>query len=305
VAGRLLREGARRFFVARISEGEALRRSLGGRTAEILVFDGCPPGAMGRLLKADLTPVLNSQEELALWGGAGRACVLHVDTGMNRLGLRPEEAHALAAAKDRPRIRLLLSHLACAGVKDHPLNARQLALFHGVAAGFPEAERSLCNTEALALGPAFRFDLARPGVGLHGFGPAPFAARLQTAARLTAPVLQVRTVQAGESVGYGAGFQAERPLRVAIVAAGYADGVLRASGSGGYGWHDGRARPILGLVSMDLLALDVSDGSEPRVGDRVELLGPPVPLAAVAAAAATPYEVLAHAARRVRPAQAL
>ncbi|HYE46495.1 MAG TPA: alanine racemase, partial [Caulobacter sp.] len=158
---RLWAEGARTFYVARLAEGEALRRALGDRPAAILVFDGCPAGAAGRLQAAGLVPVLNSLEQIGAWRGAGGDIeALHVDTGMNRLGLTAAEAGRLAAEGVRPS--LILSHLACAAQPGHALNARQLGRFCEVRRLFPDARASLSSSGGVFLGPDFHLDQVRP-----------------------------------------------------------------------------------------------------------------------------------------------
>lgn len=296
VARRLWAEGARTFYVARLAEGEALRRAL--PDADILVLDGCPEGGAPRLQAAGLKPVLSSLDQVAAWGATGGGdAALHVDTGMNRLGLTLEEAHALAASPDRLRgveVRAVLSHLACAEDDGHPLNALQRARFAEAAALFPRATPSLANSAGVLLGVDYAFDQVRPGIALYGGGPRGAAdPRFRTVATFEAPLLQVRTVRPGETVGYGASFTAAETLRVGIVAAGYADGVLRAGGAALYGFLDGRRLPVLGRISMDLIALNVSDCAAARPGAGVELLGPNAPVDEVAAACRTiAYEVL-------------
>lgn len=296
VARRLHADGARRFFVARVEEGEALREALGGREAVVYVLDGCPPDAAVRLDAAALIPVLNSLDQVQAWArGAprtGRPAALHIDTGMNRLGLAREEAQALADSSDRLArldVTLVMSHLACAEDAGSPMNAAQLACFRQMRALFPQARASLANSAGVHLGADYAFDMVRPGIGLYGGGVgAPRAV-----ATFEAPVLQLRTVRPGESVGYGAAFTTLSTLRTATVGAGYADGVLRALSGGGYGMSHGRRLPFLGRVSMDLIVLDVTDAPGVRPGDPVQLVGSDVALDGVAAAAGTiPYEVL-------------
>ena len=300
VARRLHADGARRFFVARAAEGEALREALGAREAVIYVLDGCPPGDAARLDAAALIPVLNSLDQVEAWArGAprtGRPAGLHVDTGMNRLGLCMEEAQALAQSSDRLArldVTLVMSHLACADDAASPMNAHQLGRFQATRALFPQARASLANSAGVHLGPDYAFDMVRPGIGLYGAGPGGLGGSPQAVATFEAPVLQLRTVRPGESVGYGAAFTALSTMRTATVGAGYADGVLRALGGGGYGvWH-GHRLPLLGRVSMDLIVLDVTDAPGVRLGDPVQLLGPHVLLDETAALAGTiPYEVL-------------
>ena len=303
VARRLWAEGARSFFVARVSEGERLRLALGpGRPAVIYVLDGAPPGAMPRLLAADLVPVLNSlaQIEAASAHAAGHGHVpvaLHIDTGLNRLGLRQEEAEAVAGSSDRlGRLDLVLvmSHLACGPTPDHPMNRRQLECFRQASELFPNVRRSFANSAGAFLGPDYHFDLVRPGITLYGGGPRErHDPRIAPVAALEAPILQLRTVPPGESVGYDASFTASAPTCVGIVPIGHADGYLRASAGAGFGWFEGARRKVLGSVSMDLVALDLTGCDTARPGAMVELLGPNALVDDVAAAARTiSYEVL-------------
>jgi alanine racemase len=292
VARRLMAEGATAFYVARLSEGQALRAALGGDT-EIRVLDGAAPGAVERLIAADLTPVINSLDQADCWRaeGRGRPVVLHVDTGMNRLGVTVAEAEALARWS---AVSLVISHLACGGLPEHPLNARQLAAFCQARALFPDARASLAASGGIFLGDDYAFDQVRPGISLYGGGPRDaFDPRIAPVATLEAPILQVRDVPAGESVGYSAAFVADRAMRVATVGIGYADGVLRASHPKGQVWFDGARRPMLGRVSMDLIAIDVSDCDAARSGAMMEIIGPNLPVdEAAAAAGTTAYELL-------------
>jgi len=309
VARRLWAEGARSFFVARIEEGEALRAELGeNRPARILVLDGCTAGAAPRLAQAQLIPVLNSPaqvEAFAAWARprGGAPCALHLDTGMHRLGLTADELQTLAAAPDRLdglTIELLLSHLACADQEDARMNAQQVGRFRAARAALPRARASLANTAGVFLGAPFHLDLVRPGVGLYGGGPfgKPHP-HLLPVVTLEAPILQVRAVAEGETVGYGAAFTADRAYRVAIVAAGYADGVLRSTAGQGRAWFGGDFRKILGRVSMDLMAIDITGCEDARPGAMVELLGPHVLVDDAAAAAGTvSYEVLTRLGHR-------
>ena len=297
-----LDHGARAFFVARAAEGERLRALLDGREAEIFVLDGVAPGRAARLVAADLIPVLNSAEEAEVWRelGEGRACAVHIDTGLNRLGFRPEQAADLARLNSL-NVVLVMSHLACGSEPAHPLNARQLAAFCEARTLFPNARASLANSAGAFLGSEYGFDLARPGVSLYGGGPFERPdPRIAAVASFTAPILQVRRVPAGESVGYGASFTAEGEREVAIVGVGYADGVLRSTFPNGGVWFDGRLRPLLGRVSMDLIAVDVTGCAAAKPGERVELFGPNLPIDDAAAAAGTiAYELLTGVGPRV------
>jgi alanine racemase len=311
VARRLWAEGARGFFVSRVGEGVALRAALGPeRPATVWVFDGCPPGAAPTLAAAELTPVLNSFTQIDDWGlharslGRRLSAALHLDTGMNRLGLRPEEARALATAPDRLRpleLELLVTHLACGGQADHPMNPEQLERFTETCALYPGVPRSLAASGGVFLGAAYHLEQVRPGVSLYGGGPyGSRDPRLKDVATLTAPILQVRNVLPGETVGYGADFTATHASRIAIMAAGYADGVLRSSSPGAYGWLDGEACPLVGRISMDLIALDVTDRPNAQPGAAIELIGPNMALDEVARRAGTiSYELLTRVGARV------
>ena len=294
-ARRLAAEGARTFFVARTREGERLRAALGPGPA-IYVLDGCLAGRAARMRAADLRPVLNTDAQMAEWRAAGGgACGLQVDTGMNRLGFRPEAAPEPFAGLD-----LVLSHLACADDPAEPMNARQRDAFAAAAARYPGTVRSFANSGGVFLGADYGFDASRPGICLYGGGPEGRPDdRIRPVATLTAEVLQVREVRAGESVGYSRGFVAEAPRRIATVAAGYADGVLRSYSPAGQVQIGGALRPIVGRVSMDVCAVDVT-GLEVAVGDPVELFGPNRALDDAAAAAGTvAWELLTSVGPRV------
>lgn len=294
-ARRLMAEGARTFFVARTSEGEALRAALGAEPA-IYVLDGCVAGRAGRLRAAALRPVINTAAQLSEWRDAGGGpCGLQIDTGMNRLGFRPEEAPEPFGG-----LELVLSHLACADDPAEPMNARQRHAFAAAAQRYPGTMRSFANSGGAFLGPDYAFDALRPGICLYGGGPEGRPEpRIRPVATLTAEVLQVREVPAGETVGYSRSFTAGRPSRIATCAAGYADGVLRSYSPAGQAFVAGELRPIVGRVSMDACAVDVT-GLEVGVGDRVELFGVNRPIDDAATAAGTiAYELLSAITGRV------
>lgn len=297
VGRRLMAMGANRFFVARTDEGVALRRAL-GEAPEIHVLDGCLRGAGPALRRHRLTPVLNTLDQVSDYAAAGGGdAALMIDTGLNRLGVSEEEAAALAASPDRLRgveIEWVMSHLACADRPAHPMNRRQLERFAATAAHFPTAKRSLAASDGLFIGPEFVFDMVRCGICLYGGGPEGLPdPRIRPVATFTAPILQIRTVRPGETIGYGAAWTATRTTRAAIVAAGYADGVLRAAHPHAYGSVAGRNAAVLGRISMDLTVFDVTDIPEAGVGDDVELVGRHVPVDVAAAASGTiAYELL-------------
>ena len=296
-AARLLREGARTFFVARASEGVSLRTALGNEPV-IYVLDGCHGDTASTLRQADLRPVLNQASQLAAWKtSGGGSCGLQIDTGMNRLGFRPEDAPSPFEG-----LKMVMSHLACSDEPSHPMNMRQREAFHAVTRRYPDALRSFANSGGCFLGSDYAFDAVRPGICLYGGGPQGRPdPRLAAVATLSAEVIQVRDVMAGESVGYSCGFIASRPTRIATCAAGYADGLLRSYRANGQGrvWLNGSLRPIVGRISMDVFAVDVT-GVEVRVGDVAELFGSNAKLDDVAAAAGTiSYELITSITSRV------
>jgi len=209
---------------------------------------------------------LNTAAQVALWRETGRAADVMVETAMNRLGLSD------LSVLDGMVVDTLHSHLACADVAEHPLNAAQLAAFCGAAdalagLGVRVGRRALANSPGIGLGADYHFDLTRPGIGIYGAGPSAMRERLAPVVAIEAPVLQVRDVPVGGSVGYGATFVAARPTRVAVTALGYADGYPRALAGHGFATVNGVRCPLIGRVSMDLTAFDVSDAGEVAEGD--------------------------------------
>lgn len=250
--------GCRDFFVATWAEAAALMPLPEGVSLSVLHGVGASDMVAARTLPA--RPVLDSLAQVARWreAGEGRACDVMVDTGMNRLGLRIEEA--AGGALDGLNIETLLSHLASAD-EDSEQNARQLAAFRGVRQMIPARRYSLANSAGVCLGAGYAFDLTRPGIALYGGTPRREAeGHIRQVVYPEARILQVRDVRQGETVGYGATWTARRDSRVAIANMGYADGYLRCHGDGGGGatWQ-GHALPLIGRVSMDLIAFDASD----------------------------------------------
>jgi alanine racemase len=263
------------------------------------------PGTAADFVEHGLVPVLNDPGQVREWLALGArldrrlSAALQVDSGMSRMGLAPadldalgEPAHWLTGLDPV----LLMSHLACADDPAHPLNAHQVARFNAVRAQFPALPASLANSSGVFLGPDFQFDLVRPGAALYGINPQPASANpLRQAVTLEARIVQLRTVDAGAAVGYGARYIAPGPRRIATIGIGYADGWLRALSGIGCVYIDGVAVPIAGTVSMDSITLDVSaiDPAQLLPGREVELLGPQQTVDDVAGHAGTiGYEVL-------------
>jgi alanine racemase len=295
--GRALGEaGCRTFFVAHLSEGERLRAVL--PEAVIYVLNGLPPGLAPALRAANLRPVLGSAAELAEWAEGG-PYALHVDTGLNRLGLAIADLAALPGL----RPALLLTHFVASEEPEAPINGSQVERFAAARARFPDTPASLCNSSGIYLDGLgdLGLDLVRPGYALYGGNPTPWTANpMRLAVRLEATILQVRDVPAGASVGYNATWQAPAPRRVATVSIGYADGWSRAASNpspagspGGAAVIEGVRCPIVGRVSMDLVGLDVTDASAARRGALATFIGDGLDLEAVARTRATNgYEVL-------------
>lgn len=303
VVRRLLREGCRRFFVATAAEAQEVR--LLTRDAEIGVFEGALASTVSALVALNARPVLNSLEQIERWRGRGRA-LLHLDTGMNRLGLSAGDVGALAVRKDvlaDLEFMLVMTHLACADQPEHPLNAEQLARFDRMRRQLPATRTSIGNSAGALLGAEYCGDVVRPGIALYGGNP--FSDRpnpMRAVVTLTAPILQVREIGEPQTVGYGATYVASPPARIAVVGIGYADGYPRNLGNVGVAAVRGRRVPVVGRVSMDLISLDVAalPRDDARVGDPVELIGPTVGVDEVAAAAGTiSYEILTGMGRRL------
>ncbi len=284
--------GCWHFFVAHLAEGLALRAVLGPGPL-VAVLNGFATGADGT---AGLTPVLNSLADIA--AHQGRPGILQVDTGMARLGVPPQEWGRLAGVQPA----LLMTHLAVPDQPDHPLNAAQAGRFAAARALLPGVPASLAASAGIFLGPDFASDLARPGAALYGLNPTPGQPNpMLPVVRLEAPVLQMREIAAGTSVGYGASWVAERPSRVATVAAGYADGYLRALSGRAIASFQGQPVPLIGRVSMDLTTFDVTDLPALRPGDALTLIGPGCTPDELAERAGTiGYEILTSLGARYR-----
>ncbi len=309
----LAKAGCKTFFVATMDEARAARSSA--PEAAIYVLNGLSPNAGDALAAINAQPVIGALDELAEWdmfcrrtGWTGGAAV-HVDTGMNRLGLSMAEAQSLA-----PRIgsgnhgfTLVMSHLACAEQLNNPLNPKQVGAFREVSHLFSGITSSLANSSGIYLGPSYMFDMVRPGAAIYGVNPTPEAANpMLPVIDLRARIVQTRDVVRGDTVGYGATWTARRPTRLAIIASGYADGYFRAAGSndgtrGGEVIIAGQRCAIAGRISMDLIAVDITDlpANAARRGHLATLIGEGLTVDALAHHFGTiGYEVLTSLGRR-------
>ncbi|WP_309643230.1 alanine racemase [Phenylobacterium sp.] len=289
VARRLWAEGARAFFVARLSEGEALRLGLGSeRPATIYVLDGLTAQTGPRLAAAGLTPVLASLSQVeAAARGFGGPVALQVDTGMNRQGLTDREARDLAATPPLGlHVEMLMSHLGSATDPADPRSAAQLERFASLRPLFPQARASFAASAGIALDHVYHFDIVRPGISLFGGGPEERPdPRFRAVATFEAPILYVRQVEAGAMIGYGSTTLMPATGAVAVVAAGYADGLIRGAMGRSHAWFAGARRRVL-IITMDLIAIEIGDAPA-APGDMVELLGPNMLIDDLAASAGT------------------
>ena len=287
VARALASAGCKTFFVATTEEAHVVRAAL--PSATLYALDGFFQNTGEAYAKIDCKPVIGDLNELAEWdvfcrrSGWNGGAAIHIDTGMNRLGLTVAEAQGII-----PRINagdhgitLVMSHLASAELVNSPANAKQLAVFREIASLFSGVPASLSNSSGIYLGPQFQFDLVRPGAALYGINPTPEAdSPMKPVVDLKARIVQIRNIDRGETVGYGGTWTARRPTRLAIVAAGYADGYFRAASAndgmrGAEVVVAGKRCPVAGRVSMDLVAIDVTDlpPNAARRGHMVTLIG--------------------------------
>ena len=302
--------GCRTFFVARAREGERLRGAL--PDAVIYVLDGLLAGESEHFAAFDLRPAIVSLEDARRWAAFGRAegrrrpCALHLDTGINRLGLSSGEFDVLASDRgtmEDLEVTLLMSHLACADEPGNAMNEAQRTTFAAARARLPGVPASLAASSGIFLGGEYAFDLVRPGLALFGGNPTPGRPNpMDPVATLEGVVLQVREVPIGATVGYGATWKAGRPSRVALLGAGYTDGIPRAYASVEGEQRaevlvGGRRCPVIGRISMDMMAVDVTDLAPGAVRQdmRAEIVGSSIPLEEAAAWAETSsYELLAR-----------
>jgi len=294
VARKLAGVGCRSFFVASVEEGVAVRRALANPDPDIWVFNGYRAEDRALYEAHRLGPVLNQPGELAQFRTAPTGpCAIHIDTGMSRLGYGAGDLAGLAPAFKSLNVAMVMSHLACSEDTSSPVNQRQLERFHTLTQALPQTRLSLANTGGVMLGMEYQFDLTRPGIGLYGATAGTEAdSPFEPAVRLCAPILQLRELAPGDTVGYGATYVADRPRLAATVAAGYADGLPRALSGAGCARVNGRPATILGRVSMDLTVIDVTAlKAEIAAGAVPEFFGRDL-YATAALDGTLPYEIL-------------
>ncbi len=314
VAPALVRAGCRSFFVATFDEGADLREILAADLdIEIHILNGTLPGGAHAFRRHALVPVLNDLGQIETWrreaqgSGSRLPAIVHIDTGMNRLGLGEADVSRLAddaSLLAGIEVRSVMSHLACAEDAEDPMNEAQLDRFNVLRAILPPTAASLANSAGIFLGPRFHFDLVRPGIALYGANPCPGRDHpMAEVVRMQGKIVQLRDVDTPQTVGYGAAYRVARPGRVATVSVGYADGFSRALSDRGHGYVGGIRVPAIGRVSMDLSAFDVTEVPPElcRPGALVDLIGGPMPIDEVAADADTiAYELLTRLGSRLQ-----
>ena len=311
VAGALHAAGAQEFFVATLPEALELRTII-DEASRIYVLNGFNHTHGDLYMQENIIPVLSSMPEiqsyvaLAAETGHKLPAIIHIDTGMNRLGLESADIENLASAPEVLAgldLHYVMSHFACADEQDHSMNAAQYEAFKQAAKTFPGVKMSLANSSGVFRSHDYYFDMVRPGMCLYGLNPLPEADNpMHPVVKLDVPVLQIRQAQKGETCGYGATHRFEKPANLAVVSMGYADGFLRSlSNKGVLYWKDYKC-PVRGRVSMDLTIVDLSavpDNELPGPGDMLEVIGTHQSADDVAEACGTiGYEILTSLSRR-------
>ena len=310
VAQTLHEAGCALFFTAHFEEAAELRAK--NRTAEIVVLHGLDKKSFKEARANNITPMLNHLDALQEWAAFAREkeatlpAMIHLDTGMNRLGLSPVEQAQLAenhALLNGIEVKAWASHFARADEFHNPMTTQQRDRFRAILSSLPRAPACLCNSSGIFWGPDFVQDIVRPGLALYGGNPTPHQKNpMQNVLRLCAPILQIRTVEEGMSVGYGATHLVTRKGKVATLALGYADGYHRAFSNKGTVRIGAFDAPLVGRISMDLITIDVTDVPEnvAHVGAEVTLIGPHRTIDQAAQEAGTiSYEILTSLGSRV------
>ena len=308
VASALRQAGAAKFFIATLPEGLELRTII-GEEPEVYMLGGFDPENSDLYTAENITPVLNSLDEiesysaLASENGKSLPAILHIDTGMNRLGLEKQDLATVQEKLQGIDVQYVMSHFACADEKDAPMNEAQYETFKAAAETFPNIPKSLANSSGIFRSPDYHFDMVRPGMSLYGLNPTPETDNpMHRAVTLNVEVLQVKDVEGGETCGYGATHRFGNNSKLAILSMGYADGFLRSlSNNGALYWKNYKC-PVRGVVSMDLTIVDLSAVPEnelPTPGDMLEVIGPNQSADDLAAACGTiGYEILTSLSRR-------
>lgn len=304
VAPKLVSVGCKTFFVANIEEAVELRKIIGEK-CRIIELNGPTTSTISALLAFNIIPVLNSLPQIELWKNQAKkfqnnlSAVLHIDTGMNRLGLSAADLESLSKKPidlECINIMLTMSHLACAEDPNNPKNYKQLELFQNLSGRLPKSPESIANSSGIFLTEEYHLDLVRPGAALYGINPTPNKENpMAEVITLKAKILQIRQIDSPETVGYGATFKASSQLMIATVSVGYADGYHRSLSNKGYGILGGVKVPIVGRISMDLLTVDVTNAPKELLKPEqwITLIGEEISLDQIAKSSGTiGYEIL-------------
>ncbi len=270
------------YFAATLDEAIEIRKIV--PQTPIAVLNGLYQGAEEEYLRENITPILNSKEEIKRWQSLAKSknqalsAFLHINTAMNRQGINLTETQDMI---DDPALtkgiilNMVISHFACSDEKDHPLNTHQAELFKQYSQHFPKSRKSLANSSGIFRDPAYHYDMARPGYALYGGNPTPETSNpMKRVVDLSVPVLQTRICKKGESIGYGASHTFDKDTMTATIGMGYADGFLRTADKQKTFYYNGQACPVIGRVSMDLVTINIQNlVQKPEVGEMIEILG--------------------------------
>lgn len=280
VSKKLYSAGCRDLFVATLDEALELRKVIPSEDTNIYVFNGIREGQEECFVEHNFVPVLNNLQEVVIWSEYSRTnsknlpAIIHIDTGMKRLGMRFADFMQSASRLTNLDIKFVTSHLACADDISHEMNARQLELFEEVQLLFSQYKYSLANSAGIFLGEDYHFDLTRPGCALYGVNPNNAKVNpVNNVISLQAPIIDIREVEVGNSIGYGASYVVNRKSIIATIPVGYADGYLRCLGNKSYCYIGSNKVAVVGRISMDSITLDVTDVPEADLGVMVEVIG--------------------------------
>ena len=305
VAKALDKVGCSTFFVATIDEGIELRACFSKNENQIAVLSGLLEGSEDIFYSNKLTPVLNDTEQIKKWAIYNKQkkisapSILHIDTGMNRLGLTINELYDIIKNPTELKelhVGCIMSHLACGDQPRDIMNEKQLSVFLNAKKKFPNVKASLANSAGVFLGQSYHLDMVRPGIALYGSGSGSIPSKpLKQVIKLYSRILQIRTLSTGASVGYGASYRVSEATRVATVGLGYADGYLRSLSNCSWVFFNGLRLPVIGRISMDYITIDITQIASEKIktGDFIEIISDKFTLDDLAAVANTvPHELL-------------
>ena len=305
IAKALDKAGCSTFFVATIDEGIELRACFSKDENQIAVLSGLLEGSEDIFYSNKLTPVLNDTEQIKKWAiynkqkNISAPSILHIDTGMNRLGLTINELYDIIKNPTELKelhVEWIMSHLACGDQPRDIMNEKQLSVFLNAKKEFPNVKASLANSAGVFLGQSYHLDMVRPGIALYGSGSGSIPSKpLKQVIKLYSRILQIRTLSTGASVGYGASYRVSEATRVATVGLGYADGYLRSLSNCSWVFFNGLRLPVIGRISMDYITIDITQIASEKIqtGDFIEIIGDKFTLDDLATVANTvPHELL-------------